>query len=346
MEETLGKRIVANRKRLGITQDRLAEQLGVTAQAVSKWENDQSCPDITMLPKLAGIFGISIDALLGCEQAKEEETVYESELVTTAPEDDPYQSDGLHCKKGLWEFRYDAGKLGSIAMALWVLLVGILMLTNSLLHWDVGMWDILWPSALLVFGIFGLFPHFSFFRLGCGIFGAYFLLSNLHVLTFDLGRELLLPVLILLFGISLLVDALHKPAKNNFSVHHNGRALTGKHQQQCTMEDEHFECAASFGENTYTIDLPRLSRGQADVSFGELTVDLSGCEEVGENCRVDANCAFGELNLLVPRRYRVEPNVSTSFAAMEVSGQPDPQPQGVIYLEASASFGEICIQYI
>ena len=36
MEETLGKRIVAGRKRLGITQDRLAEQLGVTAQAVSK----------------------------------------------------------------------------------------------------------------------------------------------------------------------------------------------------------------------------------------------------------------------------------------------------------------------
>ena len=42
MEETLGKRIIANRKRLGMTQDKLAEQLGITAQAVSKWENDQS----------------------------------------------------------------------------------------------------------------------------------------------------------------------------------------------------------------------------------------------------------------------------------------------------------------
>lgn len=36
MEETLGKRIIANRKRLGMTQDKLAEQLGITAQAVSK----------------------------------------------------------------------------------------------------------------------------------------------------------------------------------------------------------------------------------------------------------------------------------------------------------------------
>lgn len=53
MEETLGKRIVFHRKRLGLTQDALAERMGVTAQAVSKWENDQSCPDIGALPKLA-----------------------------------------------------------------------------------------------------------------------------------------------------------------------------------------------------------------------------------------------------------------------------------------------------
>ena len=51
MEETLGKRIVFHRKRLGLTQDALAELMGVTAQAVSKWENDQSCPDIAALPR-------------------------------------------------------------------------------------------------------------------------------------------------------------------------------------------------------------------------------------------------------------------------------------------------------
>ena len=42
MEETLGKRIAAYRKALGLTQDALAEQLGITAQAVSKWENGVS----------------------------------------------------------------------------------------------------------------------------------------------------------------------------------------------------------------------------------------------------------------------------------------------------------------
>ena len=53
MEQTLGKRIMENRKRLGMTQDQLAEKLGITAQAVSKWENDLSCPDISMLPNLS-----------------------------------------------------------------------------------------------------------------------------------------------------------------------------------------------------------------------------------------------------------------------------------------------------
>lgn len=63
----MGKRIAANRKRLHLTQDQMAEKLGVTAQAISKWENDQSCPDIAMLPRLAELFGISTDELLGVE---------------------------------------------------------------------------------------------------------------------------------------------------------------------------------------------------------------------------------------------------------------------------------------
>ena len=64
MEQSLGKRIVQYRKQMGLTQDQLAEQLGVTAQAVSKWENDISCPDINMLPRLAEIFGTTTDTLL------------------------------------------------------------------------------------------------------------------------------------------------------------------------------------------------------------------------------------------------------------------------------------------
>ena len=64
MNTTLGKRIAALRHQKELKQDELAEKLGITAQAVSKWENDQTCPDIFLLPNLAKILGVSIDELL------------------------------------------------------------------------------------------------------------------------------------------------------------------------------------------------------------------------------------------------------------------------------------------
>ena len=342
MEETLGKRIVANRRRLGITQDRLAEQLGITAQAVSKWENDQSCPDITMLPKLAEVFGITIDALLG-RAAPEPgtEPVFEGELVSTSA-----GSDERDQSKNKWEFRYDAGSRSTLGLGLWIILAGSLLLAGNLLNWNVELWGILWPSGLLVFGLFGLHPKFSFFRLGCSLFGIYFLLSNLNVLSFANGKDLLLPVFLLLFGLSLLADGIRKPEKGKFTVLHNGTLLPDKHRQRCVVEDDRFACDTSFGENRYRIDLPRLCTGEANVSFGELTVVLSGCVSLRENCRIEAGCSFGELELLVPSRYRVEMDSSTAFGDCCIAGQPDSQPQGVIYLDANASFGEITIRYI
>lgn len=67
MEATLGKKIAQLRRGKAMTQDDLAAQLGVSSQAVSKWENDLSCPDIMLLPYLAEIFRVSIDELFSKE---------------------------------------------------------------------------------------------------------------------------------------------------------------------------------------------------------------------------------------------------------------------------------------
>ena len=61
---TFGMLIAEYRKRKGMTQLELAEKMGVTDKAVSKWERDLSYPDVNSLPKLAGIFGISVDQLM------------------------------------------------------------------------------------------------------------------------------------------------------------------------------------------------------------------------------------------------------------------------------------------
>lgn len=64
MEITLGQKIAEFRKERGITQEELSEKLGISPQAVSKWENDNSYPDILLLPKLANIFDVTVDELL------------------------------------------------------------------------------------------------------------------------------------------------------------------------------------------------------------------------------------------------------------------------------------------
>ena len=67
--QVLSGRILALRKEKGMTQEALAEQLGLSFQAVSKWENGQSCPDIALLPVLAEIFSVSVDYLFGRDDA-------------------------------------------------------------------------------------------------------------------------------------------------------------------------------------------------------------------------------------------------------------------------------------
>ena len=68
MENSLGRRIAQLRKEKGLTQEDLAKHLDVSAQAVSKWENDLTCPDITALPKLAQLLGVTVDELLSGKQ--------------------------------------------------------------------------------------------------------------------------------------------------------------------------------------------------------------------------------------------------------------------------------------
>ena len=61
---TIGENIARNRKKLGMTQEELAEKMNVSGQAVSKWENDLSYPDVETLKRLATLFGCTLDELV------------------------------------------------------------------------------------------------------------------------------------------------------------------------------------------------------------------------------------------------------------------------------------------
>ena len=68
MLNNLNERISYYRRKCGLTQEELAEKCSVSPQAVSKWENGLTAPDISLLPRLGEVFGCTTDELLGVER--------------------------------------------------------------------------------------------------------------------------------------------------------------------------------------------------------------------------------------------------------------------------------------
>ncbi|MGG1650068.1 methyltransferase domain-containing protein [Paenibacillus sp. NRS-1780] len=82
MKEKLARNISIYRKERGLTQEELAQVLGLSFQAVSKWENAQTMPDISLLPQLSRTLEVSIDKLLGYVSRDKTITIYEEEYKT------------------------------------------------------------------------------------------------------------------------------------------------------------------------------------------------------------------------------------------------------------------------
>ena len=77
---TLGSKIQKLRKEKGLSQEKLATEIGVSRQAVSKWELDESAPDTDKIVAISQLFNVSTDYLLGNEMDQKEETVTTIEL--------------------------------------------------------------------------------------------------------------------------------------------------------------------------------------------------------------------------------------------------------------------------
>ncbi len=91
---SIGKNIAKYRKAAGLTQEELGVRLGVTNQAVSKWESDVSMPDIMLLPEIASVLGITLENIYG--------TKSESEKIPVSADDFPD-----FCYKKLLKLFYD-----------------------------------------------------------------------------------------------------------------------------------------------------------------------------------------------------------------------------------------------
>ncbi len=109
------------RKEKQLTQKDLAEQLGVTDKAVSKWERGLSCPDISLLAPLAYILGVSASELLNGERAETPMPEMEAAVETTLQYADK-STQKVKTSNKLWR---------SIAIAAIMILVSVLILVFS-----------------------------------------------------------------------------------------------------------------------------------------------------------------------------------------------------------------------
>lgn len=124
----LGENIKKHRQRRELTQEQLAEVFGVSAQAVSRWENGATYPDIALLPSIASYFDTSIDEIVGFDTTRKEETIKEIlkknrilhnngdtrksiELLRQALTDFPNESRLLYClAQSLYSLHFQSGK--------------------------------------------------------------------------------------------------------------------------------------------------------------------------------------------------------------------------------------------
>lgn len=110
----LSEKIVELRKKKGLTQEQLGKEFNVSAQAVSKWENGISEPDIETLKKMCELFEVSFDELIGNESKKQEEVAVSQAQVADAPQAQPSAQPSIiigyckDCKKPIYaEDKYE-----------------------------------------------------------------------------------------------------------------------------------------------------------------------------------------------------------------------------------------------
>lgn len=329
---TIGERIKHHRKELGLTQEQLAERIGVSAQAVSKWENNLSCPDISILPDLADMFGITTDELLGKQEA----------VHVAEPIKEP--------KKNHFEWQWKWGNIGSLLFPLMVVLYGGLWLMNEICGYDVSWWTLLWTLCLVYAGIETLKDGFSAIGIIMLLTGTGFLLSAYDIIQFKMRWSLLIPICIVIWGLGLLFDIFGKKRKlrKKLKLFHNARGdekETPLREYNCA--DGMLHCEMAFGQDRIPVVTPLLHGGDIETNFGNFTIDFSACEAVTPNCTLNVENNFGKLTLLIPEKFKIEHVEHDNFAAStQINQNPSAATSGTIYLNCENNFGSVEINYI
>lgn len=116
---SVGENIAKLRKGAGLTQEELAEKLNISGQAVSKWENDMSCPDVEMLARISKLFGCTLDEVVNGKPAapqmkSSDPKDVDRRVLTLIAEDGEHTKMNMRFPVGLIRRAFERGSLGDI----------------------------------------------------------------------------------------------------------------------------------------------------------------------------------------------------------------------------------------
>lgn len=330
-KETMGKRISDLRKGKGMTQEQLAQLLGVTPQAVSKWENDLSCPDISILPQLAEALGVTTDELLG-----------KAPLQTVAPETEK-QSGKAHVS-----VRLRMNKAEKVIFALLLMGIGVVFLLNAFHVIELGegvtFGSVLWPFLVACMGVLACRSELNPVSIGLFLFGVYMLLFNLGIIPaqYKLTWAMAWPVALILIGVTILLHFLLPKRKKEggiFEVEKSDPVF------DCTDESGFIRIDSAFTSQTKCVETGAPFTGaKIDSSFGSLVLDLSQAE-IQNGALIDADVSFGSLTVRLPAFVGANAACKTAFGGYDCPpGNPDAEIK--VSLNGDVSFGKIEVEYV
>ena len=332
-KETMGKRISELRKSKGMTQEQLAQKVGVTAQAVSKWENDLSCPDISILPQLAEALGVTTDELLGCAPLE----------ITTE------EASGKAKNRAHVSVRLKMNTVEKLAFALLLMGIGLIFLLNAFHVIELGegitFGSVLWPFLVACIGIMACRSDLSPFSIGLFLFGVYMLLFNLHIIPaqYKLTWAMAWPAVLILVGLTILIKFLFPNRKKRdgglFEVEKSDPVF------DCTDEGGFIRIDSAFSSQTKRITAGNSFTGaKVDSAFGSLVLDLSEAEIVN-GAMIDADVSFGSLTVRLPATVAVKSSCKASFGGCDCPPF-NPTAAIVVQLNGEVSFGKIEVEYV
>ena len=331
-KETMGKRISDLRKGKGMTQEQLAQLLGVTPQAVSKWENDLSCPDISILPQLAEALGVTTDELLG-----------RTPLRISEGSDKCNGKGHAHVS-----VRLRLNQAEKIIFALLLMGIGLIFLLNAFHVIELGegvtFGSVLWPFLVACMGVMACRSELNPISIGLFLFGVYMLLFNLGIIPaqYKLTWAMAWPVALILIGVTILLHFLLPKRKKEggiFEVEKSDPVF------DCTDESGFIRIDSAFTSQTKRVETGAPFTGaKIDSSFGSLVLDLSQAE-IQNGALIDADVSFGSLTVRLPAFVGANAACKTAFGGYDCPpGNPDAEIK--VSLNGDVSFGKIEVEYV